>query len=58
MITKPGDADGDGMVGVIDFLYLLAAWGPCADCDDCPADFNGDCTVSVLDFLILLANWG
>lgn len=53
-----GDADGDGDVDVNDFLGLLAAWGPCADCDVCPADFNGDCSVDVLDFLILLANWG
>jgi hypothetical protein len=53
-----GDTDGDGDVDVNDFLELLAAWGPCADCDYCPADFNGDCSVDVLDFLILLANWG
>ena len=23
------DIDGDGMVGIVDFLDLLAAWGPC-----------------------------
>ena len=53
-----GDLDGDGVVGVADLLLLLAAWGPCADCDDCPADLNGDCTVGVADLLILFANWG
>ena len=53
-----GDLDGDGMVGVSDLLILLANWGPCADCNDCPADLNGDCNVGVADLLILLANWG
>jgi hypothetical protein len=54
------DLDGDGSVGVNDFLLLLAAWGPCPDpCPpSCPADFNGDCEVGVGDFLELLAHWG
>jgi len=55
--TAPGDIDGDGVVGVLDFLELLAAWGPCGDCGACPADLDGDCAVGVTDFLILLANW-
>ena len=25
----PADLDGDGAVGIVDFLDLLAAWGPC-----------------------------
>ena len=55
-----GDIDGDGIVGIADFLMLLAAWGPCPDpCPpSCPADLDGDCTVGINDFLILLANWG
>jgi YVTN family beta-propeller protein len=55
----PGDLDGDGVVGVSDFLLLLAAWGPCpGPCPpSCDADLDGDCTVGVNDFLILLANW-
>ncbi|MHC4217878.1 MAG: hypothetical protein ACYSU7_05415, partial [Planctomycetota bacterium] len=52
------DISGDGCVGISDFLLLLANWGPCADCDNCPGDFDGDCEVGVADFLILLANWG
>ncbi|MHC4216996.1 MAG: hypothetical protein ACYSU7_00935 [Planctomycetota bacterium] len=52
------DLNGDGSVGVNDFLILLGAWGPCGDCANCPADFDGDCIVGVTDFLILLANWG
>ena len=27
--TCTGDTDGDGVVGITDFLFLLAAWGPC-----------------------------
>ncbi|MHC4414879.1 MAG: right-handed parallel beta-helix repeat-containing protein [Planctomycetota bacterium] len=52
------DLDHDGTVGIGDLLDLLASWGPCADCDDCPGDFDGDCTVGIGDLLILLANWG
>ena len=53
-----GDVDGDGTVGILDFLALLAAWGPCPGPPaDCPADLDGDSTVGILDFLILLANW-
>jgi hypothetical protein len=56
----PGDLDGDGHVTVLDFLLLLAAWGPCPDpCPpSCAADLDGDCQIGVLDFLALLANWG
>ncbi len=54
-----GDLDGDGLVGITDFLTLLAAWGPCAaPCPpSCPADLDGDCLVGITDFLILLGNW-
>jgi hypothetical protein len=53
-----GDLNGDGTVGAVDLLILLASWGPRGDCTDCPADLNGDYTVGVADLLILLANWG
>ncbi len=55
-----GDLDGDCIVGISDFLGLLAAWGPCpAPCPPaCPADLDGDCEVGIGDFLLLLANWG
>jgi hypothetical protein len=51
----PGDLDGDGEVGVTDFLQMLAAWGPNPGH---PADLNGDDAVNVSDFLELLALWG
>ena len=53
-----GDLNGDGIVGAADLLLLLSSWGPCADCDDCPADLDGDCIVGASDLVILLANWG
>jgi hypothetical protein len=52
----PGDIDGDGSVGIVDFLTLLALWGPCPG--PCPADLDGDGSVGITDFLTLLANWG
>jgi hypothetical protein len=53
-----GDLDGDCSVGASDLLILLVNWGPCADCDDCPADLDGNCIVGASDLLILLVNWG
>ncbi len=53
-----GDIDGDGIVGIGDFLALLAAWGPCpAPPLACPADLDNDGYVRITDFLLLLANW-
>ena len=54
------DLDGDGSVGITDFLILLGSWGPCDEpCPpSCPADIDGDCNVGIMDFLILLGNWG
>jgi hypothetical protein len=48
------DCDGsdDGVVGIVDFLDLLADWGNASACD-----FDGG-GVGITDFLALLANWG
>ncbi|MCH8151573.1 MAG: hypothetical protein IH830_04265 [Planctomycetes bacterium] len=51
----PWDLDGDGGVGILDLLALVAAWG--TDPGG-PPDFDGDGIVGILDLLILLANWG
>jgi len=58
-VTTPGDLNGDGVVGIQDFLAMLAAWGPCPDpCPtSCAADLDGDCNVGIADFLMLLALW-
>ncbi len=57
---SPGDLDGDGVVGVIDLLALLGAWGPCAaPCPPwCAADLDSDCAVGIIDFLNVLIHWG
>ena len=51
----PADLDGDGSVGILDLLALLAAWG---SNPGGPPDFDNDATVDILDLLTLLANWG
>ncbi|MHC4217480.1 MAG: right-handed parallel beta-helix repeat-containing protein [Planctomycetota bacterium] len=51
------DIDGDGAVGVSDFLALLSAWGPCPD-SCCLEDVDLDGVVGLIDFLVLLAHWG
>jgi len=53
--TCPWDFVCDEIVGIADFLALLAAWGPNPGH---PADFDGDGFVGIVDFLALLANWG
>ena len=54
-----GDLDADGVVGIADFLALLAGWGPCpAPPASCLGDLDADGVVGIADFLSLLANWG
>ena len=53
--TCPADLNGDGSIGILDLLALLAAWGPC---DGCIEDITGDGGVGILDLLALLAAWG
>jgi hypothetical protein len=55
--VKLGDIDGDGVVGINDFLDLLSAWGGCTEAC-CLADLDLDENVGIADFLILLGNWG
>jgi hypothetical protein len=45
--------DGDGEVGIVDFLAMLAGWGLPGPCD-----FDGDAQVGITDFLALLGSWG
>ena len=54
MPHNPADLDFDWVVGVNDYLILLAAWNQ----TDSPADLDGDGVVGVNDFLMLIAAWG
>ncbi len=45
--------DGDGVVGIVDFLALLSEWGQI----EAACDFDGS-GVGIVEFLALLANWG
>jgi hypothetical protein len=49
------DLDGDGSIGVTDFLVVLAVWGTNPGH---VADFDGSGDVGVTDFLALLSHWG
>jgi subtilisin family serine protease len=52
---KPGDLNGDGVVGADDLSIVLGAWGPCAGCN---ADLTFDGAVGADDLGVLLGNWG
>jgi subtilisin family serine protease len=56
--ARLADLDGDGVVGVLDFLQLLQSWGSCPSGPGCPGDIDRDGQVGVSDFLLLLASWG
>ena len=53
-VPCPWDLDGDGDVGITDFLLVLSTWGQ----SGVPADIDCDGSVGILDFLAVLANWG
>jgi hypothetical protein len=54
--VKLGDTNGDGVVGINDFLDLRADWSSCTQAC-CLSDLDLDGAVGVLDLLILLGNW-
>lgn len=58
--TMFGDADGDGIVGLADFLILSANFGMQVDPVDGfrQGDFDGDGTVGLADYTILRENFG
>lgn len=55
-ITKPGDANGDGQVGIADLSILATHWGQSGTLSQ--GDLNGDGSVGIADLSILATNWG
>ena len=45
----------DGVVDVVDLLYLVGWWGPC---NNCRLDFDGDGIIGVDDLLHMISEWG
>lgn len=58
VIEGCADFNEDGIVNAADMLILLANWGECGDCNNCPGDADGNCVVGASDLLILLSQWG
>jgi len=60
--SQSADTDGDGVVGILDFLTVLTQWGPCDAGSSCTADVapvpGGDGIVGIDDFLLILAYCG
>jgi hypothetical protein len=69
-ITRPGDANWDGVIGVGDLLAVLSSFGPCNSftCEPCYADIapltcadstcqQGDNIVDFDDVLAVITNW-
>jgi subtilisin family serine protease len=50
---QAADLDGDWVVGINDFLALLADW----DLTDSPADLDENGVVGISDLMILIASW-
>ncbi len=50
-----GDLDGDGEIGIKDFLMVIGLWGTKSVG---PPDLDGDGVVGIGEFLIVLGNWG
>lgn len=57
--TCAGDANGDAMVGIEEFMGVLGNWGDCpGGLEPCPFDLDGDNEVDIQDFLMALGRWG
>jgi hypothetical protein len=52
---KPGDANNDGSVNILDFNTMMINWGKTGTGNI--ADFNSDSKVDILDFNMLMINW-
>jgi hypothetical protein len=51
----PADLNDDDMVGILDLLAIIDAWGTC---QGCAADLDGNNLVNVADLLMVVDAWG
>ncbi len=56
--TEYGDADLDGVIGVLDLSLLASNYGSTSNTSWAKGDFNGDGLIDVLDLSLLAANYG
>ena len=58
--TPTPDFDGDGIVGIVDFLLFVAQFGFSEDDEgyDARFDLDGDGTIGISDFLIFANAFG
>ena len=57
-LPLPGDADGDGEVGFMDFLAMSENFGKATDAVLADGDFTGDGAIDFADYLVLSENFG
>ncbi|MEM6751155.1 MAG: matrixin family metalloprotease, partial [Planctomycetota bacterium] len=57
-VALPGDANGDGVVDLLDFDVLAQNFGSSTGNGAVDGDFNGDGVVDLLDFDVLAQNFG
>lgn len=56
--ARVADLNGDGRVDILDFNFLLAAWGAASLAPfGAVADLNRDGKIDIIDFTLLLARW-
>jgi hypothetical protein len=48
------DTNEDGIINVIDYIFILNHWGLCPMVGDCPQDIDGNGSAEVEDLIILL----
>ena len=55
LVACPGDLNHDSVVGVVDLVALVMAWGPHAEH---PGNLDGDGHVGITDLFKLFLYWG
>lgn len=56
--SPPGDADGDGAVGLSDIAVLVGHWGQSVPPAPASADLDGDGAIGLGDIAVVVSNWG